>query len=126
MTNTFRNKCFLVLPVITILGTFSCQKNDQVAADCYQGVIIGKIRTNGGGVAVSVNSPIFGTHEWRDYKNVVEALNLKSGYNAGTKIYFKARAATDQEKIYPITADGDESAKPIIYITSASSETCPD
>ena len=96
-----------------------------MAPTCYQGTVIGKIRSGGGGLAVSLNSTEFGAHQWRGYNNVVEALNLNLVYPIGSKIYFKARAATDQEKMFIITADGDESAKPIIYVTVVSTESCP-
>ena len=105
---------------------FSCQKADpQLEPQCYQGTVIGKIRSNGGGLAVSVSSTAFGTHHWRGYTNVVEALNLDN-YSSGTKIFFEARAATGQEKTYVITADGDESAKPVIYITQVNTKGCSD
>jgi hypothetical protein len=103
----------------------SCTDTDEVLSNCHEGIIIGKIRSAGGGIAVSVNSPHFGGHEWRGYKNVVEALNLERTYLPGTKIYFKARPAVESEKLYIVTADGDESAKPIIWVTKVSNVGCP-
>jgi len=74
------------------INTFSsCKDEEQDYSLCQQGTIIGKIRSGGGGPAVSVNSTVFGKHSWRGYNNVVEALNLKQNYASGTKIYFKAR-----------------------------------
>lgn len=125
MTNSLYNNIILLATLIFSLAISSCQEKDELTPGCYQGTVIGKIRSNGGGLAVSVISTEFGTHQWRGYNNVVEALNLKIDYSSGTKIYFKARTATEQEKMYPITADGDESAKPIIYMTAVSTELCP-
>lgn len=127
MTNTICNIIILLAGMIIILAMFSCRETDQhLLPDCYQGTVIGKIRSGGGGLAVSVTSTDFGMHQWRGYNNVVEAINLKFNYSAGTRIYFKARASTNEEKMYIITADGDESAKPRIYITGVSTQMCPE
>lgn len=116
----------LVLPILLLAVTFSsCKDEEQDYSLCQQGTIIGKIRSGGGGPAVSVNSTVFGKHSWRGYNNVVEALNLKQNYASGTKIYFKARPAMEEEKSYIITADGDESAKPVIFVTAVSTDRCP-
>lgn len=116
----------LLLPILLLAVTFSsCKDEEQDYSLCQQGTIIGKIRSGGGGPAVSVNSTVFGKHSWRGYNNVVEALNLKQNYASGTKIYFKARPATEEEKSYIITADGDESAKPVIFVTAVSTDRCP-
>lgn len=116
----------LLLPILLLAVTFSsCKDEEQDYSLCQQGTIIGRIRSGGGGPAVSVNSTVFGKHSWRGYNNVVEALNLKQNYASGTKIYFKARPATEEEKSYIITADGDESAKPVIFVTAVSTDRCP-
>lgn len=116
----------LLLSILLFAVTFSsCKDDEQDYSLCQQGTIIGRIRSGGGGPAVSVKSSVFGKHSWRGYNNVVEALNFKQNYASGTKIYFKARPATQEEKTYVITADGDESAKPIIFVTAVSTESCP-
>lgn len=60
---------------------------------------------------------VFSSHQWRGYGNVIEALNIPHHlYEPGKRIYFTARFATEEEKVFPITADGDESAKPLVYV----------
>jgi hypothetical protein len=113
---------FLIL-LFVVLGTFSCQEQEKPA--CYEGTVIGRIRSAGGGPAVSVSSNAFGTHQWGGHQNVVEALNLAFDIPPGTKIYFRARPATAQERVFIVTSDGNESAKPIIFVTAVSVEGCP-
>ncbi len=119
--NTFKIKFLVLLSVVLCL--FSCQ--EQEAPVCYEGTVIGKIRSGGGGPAVSVKSTAFGSHQWGRYQNVVEALNLGFDFEPGSKIFFQARPATEQEKSYAITADGNESAKPVIFVTAVSTDSCP-
>jgi hypothetical protein len=101
----------------------SCQ--EQLPPVCYEGTVLGRIRSGGGGPAVSVHSSAFGKHEWGGNQNVVEALNLGFDFPSGTKIYFQARLATEQERMFFVTADGNESAKPVIFVTAVSTEICP-
>lgn len=119
--NTSKIKLVVLLSIVLCL--YSCQ--EQEAPACYEGTVIGRIRSGGGGPAVSVNSTAFGSHEWGGYQNVVEALNLGFDFAPGSKIYFQARPATEQERSYPVTADGNESAKPVIFVTAVSTESCP-
>jgi hypothetical protein len=64
----------------------------------------------------------FGTHEWRGHHNVIEALDVPfDAYQTGEKVYFTARPATHDEQAFPISADGDESNKPILYVLEISS-----
>ena len=93
---------------------------------CYEGIVIGKIRTWGGGIAISMEEPTFSTHQWRGYENVIEALNISDGlYQTGEKIYFTARTATNEEQSFPMSADGDESDKPMVFVLKVSATKCP-
>ena len=99
---------------------------DHSFEKCHEGVVIGKIRSGGGGIAVSVKDDFFGSHEWRGHQNVIEALNIPlSIYEPGSKIFFTGRHASEDEKNYPITADGDESNKPLVMVITVSDEECP-
>jgi len=118
-------KAVLLSTMLFALTLSSCKEDEPDYSVCQQGTIIGRIRSGGGGPAVSVNSSVFGKHSWGGYSNVVEALNLKQNFASGTKVYFKARPATQEEKAYAITADGAESAKPIIFVTAVSTDACP-
>lgn len=75
---------------------------------------------------MSLENSELSNHEWNGFENVVEALNVPDSlWRPGEKFYFEGRAATEEEKIYMITADGDESAKPVIFLTSISHDSCP-
>jgi|GEM_PF-1617211 len=125
MKRTSVSKALLLSTLLFTVTFSSCKDEEPENSVCQQGTIIGRIRSGGGGPAVSVHSSVFGEHSWGGYSNVVEALNLPTGLSAGTKIYFKARPATQEERSYVITADGAESAKPIIYVTAVSTNMCP-
>ncbi len=89
------------------------------------GTIIGKIRSNGGGLAVSLDQNYKGSVKWQENKNVVELLNIPQQFmNPGTTIYFSSRAATTEEQGV-ITADGDESIKLVLYGLEFSNGECP-
>lgn len=123
MINKFPIRLALFLGLFSIV---SCNDDDtEVLTHCHKGTIIGKIRSAGGGPALAVNSSHFGKQEWKGYENVVEALNLQQNYPPGTKIYFNARPASIVESSYIVTADGDESAKPKVWITEVSTVACP-
>ncbi len=103
-----------------------CENHTIQPQACYEGIVIGKIRSWGGGIAVSMQETTFSTHNWQGYDNVIEALNIPHElYQTGEKIYFNARSATQEEQIFPISADGDESNKPIVFVSKVSSIKCP-
>lgn len=105
----------------TILFLASCQKVDT---ECMKGEVIGKIRSSGGGLAVSLNKNYKGTVTWQGHKNVIELLNIPDTYKTeGNTIYFQSRPTTDED-ITPITADGDESIELILYGEKFSEHSC--
>ncbi len=114
--------------ILLLAGIFQgCTYNSMPEHICFEGEVIGRIRSGGGGIAVSMDTPSFGSHRWRGYKNVIEALNIPHElYQPGQRIFFRARQATEEEKSFPITADGDESEKPIVYVLAVSAVGCPD
>ena len=115
--------CFLAL-VGLMVGT-SCEKTaPEPENNCFKGVVIGKIRSNGGGLAVSMEKTNLSTHTWRGYSNVVEALGLGVNVAPNSVIYFNARPANVEEKNFIVTADGDESAKPIVVASNVSPNSC--
>jgi len=112
-----------ILPAILLIT--SCTR-DTADIGCYHGIILGKIRSAGGGVAISMFESDFSNHTWRGNRHVVEALNIPGDYwTPGKTIYFDARPATNTEKDFPVTSDGDESAKPIIFVLQFSFNACP-
>ncbi|MEX2232551.1 MAG: hypothetical protein WD824_10345 [Cyclobacteriaceae bacterium] len=116
----------IISALLLALIISSCEDDSPNPQTCHEGLIIGRIRSGGGGWAVSVTGPGLSTHEWNGFKNVVEALNIPGNLKQpGLKLYFFSRPPTQNEKIYIITADGDESAKPLIYVIAISSVTCP-
>ena len=87
--------------------------------------MLGKIRSAGGGMAISMTDSTFSNHKWRGFNNVVEALNIQlDQYKPGDKIYFIARRATIEEQFFVTTADGDESEKPTIFVEQVSTSKC--
>jgi hypothetical protein len=118
-------KIGFVLLLLTCLSS-GCVDHSIEQEICYQGIVLGKIRSAGGGIAVSMEDITFSTHQWRGYQNVIEALNVPlDAYKTGEKIYFTDRTATHDEQVFPISADGDESNKPIVYLLEISSINCP-
>ena len=116
--------------VLLALTTSSCVYDSLDASldtqICYEGTVIGKIRSWGGGVAISMESSALSTHEWRGFQHVIEALNIpRDFWVPGQKLYFSARPGTDEEIGYR-SSDGDESAKPIIFVTAFSTVECPE
>jgi hypothetical protein len=119
-----RKMVFLLLSLAFISP--GCADHTIEREICYEGIVIGKIRSWGGGIAVSMKEPTFSTHQWRGYEHVIEALNISDGlHHTGEKIYFTARMATNEEQIFPMSADGDESDKSIVFVLDVSSITCP-
>ena len=113
---------FLLSAVITA----SCADDSMAPTTCYEGTVIGKIRSWGGGVAVSMETSALSTHEWNGFPHVIEALNIPGNFwEPGQKLYFTARSGTDEETGYR-SADGDESAKPIIFVTNFATRECPE
>jgi hypothetical protein len=110
---------------ISALLLFSCVDHSLSPTGCFTGHVIGKIRSAGGGIAVSLVRSDFGTHEWQGYPNVVEALNIPHDLTPGDTIYLRARPATASEKNFPVTADGNESDKPVIWVEAYSEVDCP-
>ena len=114
---------FLLLATISV----GCNKeSSDPQAKCHEGIVIGEIRSNGGGVAISMNDSDLSTHEWNGFKNVIEALNVPDSlWQDGKKVFLICRQPTESEKVYPISSDGDESAKPIVYVLKISTIKCP-
>lgn len=112
---------FLLLALVA--SSCACDSLDNQI--CYKGTVIGQIRSAGGGVAASMENSALSTHEWIGFHHVIEALNIpRDFWVPGQKLYFTARQGTDEERGY-ISADGDESAKPIIFVTAFSARECP-
>lgn len=115
----------IVILFLALIAT-NCRNDSFDAQPCYEGIIIGKIRTSGGGVAVSMQTSALSTHEWHGFQHVIEALNIPEDFWVpGQKIYFTARPGTEEERGY-ITIDGGESDKPIIFVITFSTIECPD
>lgn len=120
-----KNYVKIVSLLLLILPGNGCTK-DSPEDSCFHGIVLGKIRSGGGGVAISMFESDFSNHIWHDYNHVVEALNIpRDQWTPGKTIYFIARNITDEEKSFIITADGDESEKPIIYVLKYSFNGCP-
>lgn len=119
---------YKAITTIFILSTalFSCNDDEVLPqASCIEGEVVGKIRTAGGGVAVSLSEPMPGSVTWKEYENVVELLNVPIEYTfEGTPVYFKAREAKEGER-GPISSDGDESIQVVLYGTEISNIGCP-
>lgn len=102
--------------------TASCEK---VNNSCMHGTVLGKIRSEGGGLAVSLDKKYQGAVSWQYSKNVIELLNISPEYREpGTKIYFSSRIASEEEQGV-VTADGDESIDLVLYGTKFSHSECP-
>ena len=115
---TFILSIILILP----LAITSCKKEKAL---CMKGTVIGKIRSGGGGLALSLDKNYTGAVKWNDEKNVIELLNIPTELKLpGTIIYFSSREATDEEQGI-ITADGDESIKTILYGMEFNTTECP-
>ena len=116
-------KVFLILIISGLL--FSC--DDEIlepSVQCIEAEVIGKIRTAGGGIAVSLANPIEGVVTWQGHDNVVELLNVPVEFTfPNTVIYFKAREAKEGER-GPVSADGDESIELILYGSEFSDKGC--
>lgn len=113
---------------IFILSAFIFGCNDDEILpqpNCIQGEVVGKIRSAGGGIAVSLADSIPGSVTWQEHENVIELLNVPVEYTfKGTPIYFKGREAKEGEQ-GPISSDGDESIQLIFYGTEISNIGCP-
>lgn len=115
-------KLIKLIPLILLAG---CNQNEDMSSTCHGGTILGKIRGGGGGVAISMDDSSFGAHSWHSASNVVEALNVPDSlWVEGMRLYFIARPATETEKSFLISADGDESDKPLIFVTKFSRNDC--
>lgn len=114
----------LLLPFI-FFNVAGCIDNSVELRLCHEGIVVGKIRSAGGGIAVSMTNSTFSNRHWRGHKNVVEALNVPAHlYKPGEKIYFTAHRATPREQTSVISADGDESEKPIVFLEQVSTTGC--
>jgi hypothetical protein len=119
-----RNMAFILPSLIFV--ALGCVDNRIEAQICYEGIVIGKFRSWGGGIAVSMEESTFSTHRWRGFENVIEALNISQDvYEPGEKIFFTGRLATKKEQVFAMSADGDESDKPVVYIDLVSTINCP-
>lgn len=111
---------FLSLAFVNLRCTEEETVNNQTS---YEGSVIGKIRSGGGGIAISMRNSTFSKHQWQGFPNVVEALNVPDSLKqSGKHLFFSARVATQEERVFIITADGDESVKPIIVVTKVSAK----
>lgn len=108
-----------------MIFVISCTSQDDPPFGCHSGTILGRIRGAGGGVAVSLDDTSFGNHSWHSASNVVEALHVPDSlWVNGLRIYFIARHATEAEAAFPKSADGNESDKPLIFVTAYSLTNC--
>ena len=114
----------IFLYFLCAITTFSCSDDPAESAGCHEGVVIGKIRSAGGGIAVSMSDATLSSHEWNGYNNVIEALNIPHDLTPGTKVYIFGRRATQEESQFVITADGAESNKPLIFALEYSTVGC--
>lgn len=111
-----------ILSILLFLSFYSCKKID---ATCMQGNVVGKIRSSGGGLAVTLNKKYKNTVHWKGHKNIVEVLNIPLDMSEeGTTIYFTSRIATTVEQ-GPISADGDEGIKLVLYGKEFNKNVCP-
>lgn len=115
----------LIIILLFSIFLFSCEEEDiSVEYPCMQGEVLGKIRTGGGGLAVSITGPLDGAVTWKDRDNVIELLNIPVEHTVeGTIIYFNARKAKEGER-GPITSDGDETIELILYGKEFSNQGC--
>lgn len=113
----------ICLAVIILTLVPSCKKIDH---SCMKGTVIGSIRSQGGGPAVSLDKKYKGTVQWQDHKNVIELLNIPEEYiTPGTTFYFTSREPSSSEMSYVISADGDERIKLVLYGEKFSTTECP-
>lgn len=101
---------------------FSCKK---INTDCMKGTVIGKIRSAGGGLAVSLDKNYKGAVNWKGEKNVIELLNIPDELKiSGTELYFSSRKATFSEH-GSVTADGHEGIQLVLYGLEIKDDGCP-
>ncbi len=105
-------KCFYFVLLFLL---FSCTK--EKPNQKYTGIVIGKLRSGGGGIGLSMHTKTFSNVSYKGTDHVVEALNIPNDLPVLTFIQFEVRNATAEEKNFIKTADGFEGA-PIIYITN--------
>lgn len=118
-----KNIVLLFLCIILIVA--GCVDDSVESRICHEGIILGKIRSAGGGIAVSMTDSSFSTHRWQGHNNVVEAINIPVDlYTAGDRVYFNARPATTREQTFAISTDGDESEKPVVFVEQVSTTKC--
>ena len=117
----------MILFLLLALITSNCSNESFDAQICYEGTVIGQIRSAGGGVAVSMETSALSTHEWKGFQHVIEALNIpRDFWVPGQKIYFTARPGTAEEVGGPRSADGVQSLEPEIFVIAFSTTDCPD
>lgn len=121
-------KLFCILFVLSfIFLSLGCNDDDDINRldfNCMQGTVIGRIRSSGGGLAVSLNKPYEGSVAWQGAMNVIELCNIPDEYRAiGTNIFFSSKRAEPGE-CGPVTADGDESIRLVLFGERFSSENC--
>ena len=79
-----KNIVLLFLCIILIVA--GCVDDSVESRICHEGIILGKIRSAGGGIAVSMTDSSFSTHRWQEHNNVVEATNVPADlYMPGEK-----------------------------------------
>ena len=115
--------------ILALLGLAACSSDDDgdlARYDCLKGETIGKIRSSGGGLAVSLEEQIPLSVTWQGRANVVELLNMPGEFkDEGDEFYFSARQASETER-GPITADGNETISLILYGLEFDASSCPD
>lgn len=117
-----RTLFIFTIAAIVAVSNSSCKKLDH---QCMKAEVIGKIRTAGGGLAVSLKRNYKQTVFWKGKKHVIELLNIPVELKKpGSKFYFTSRIATANDK-GPITADGDESIKLVLFGEKFDQSTCP-
>lgn len=116
-----------LLLVILFFSFLACSSDDDSSSvyECLEGTTIGKIRSNGGGLAVSLQKPIPNAVTWQGHQNVVELLNIPEDFaDEGSEFYFSARLSDAAERGI-VTADGDETIELILYGLKFNVSQCP-
>lgn len=115
-----------LLTLLITIGILTNCTPEQISPEelCIKGEVIGKIRTAGGGLAVSLDEPREGAVTWQGEENVIELLNIPVELTfPGTVIYFEAREAKQSEQ-GPISADGEETINLLLFGTYFSDVGC--
>lgn len=116
-----------LLILILFFSFLSCSSDDDSPStyECLEGTTIGKIRSNGGGLAVALQNPTPNAVTWQGHQNVIELLNIPEDFtDEGSEFYFSARLSDAAERGI-VTADGNETIELILYGLEFNASQCP-